>query len=198
MAYPTDKSNGYVTHRIISEMKYFAPPTPLALYSEFSPDECARRLRGSIGVERPTMFGFSGYRGTKPFLGEVNAEHFRVSQGIYSNRNSFPAVLTGEFRPQGTGTLVRGKFDLELTAKIAICVFGVAGLLVLVLIAITTHKSHQVLLPVFACGYGGLLLLLPRIFRGIGIDQEKNGADFLRETLVAEDDLSSGASGCET
>src|ERR1700730_12738264 len=68
------------------------------LYSDFSPDQCEGRLRGSIDVERPTMFGFSGYRSSKPFLGEVDGKNFRVLQRIYGSRNSVPAVLTGEFQ----------------------------------------------------------------------------------------------------
>jgi hypothetical protein len=31
---------------------------------------------GSIDVERPTMFGFSGHRSSKPFLGEVGGKTF--------------------------------------------------------------------------------------------------------------------------
>jgi hypothetical protein len=179
-------------------MKYFAPPTPLVLYSDFSPDECERRLRSSIDAERPTMFGFSGYRGSKPFLGEVDGKQFRLLQRIYSNRNSFPPVLTGEFQPQGTGTRVKGIFDLELTSKIAICLFDVVGLLILVPIVIFSHKSHPVLSAIFVGGYGALLVFSPRIFRGIGLNQEKSIADFLRDTLVAKDDLSSSAAGCDS
>ncbi len=180
------------SHRL--KMKYFAPPTPLVLYSEFSPDECERRLRGSIDVERPTMFGLSGYRGSKPFLGQVDGKRFCVIQRVHSNRNSFPPVLTGEFRAEGAGTRVKGAFDLELTSKIAICLFGVLGLLILVPVAIFSHTAHPVLSIIFACGYGVLLLFLPRIFRGFGLDQEKNITDFLRETLVAENDHSSPVS----
>lgn len=179
-------------------MKYFVPPTPLVLYSYFSPDECERRLRGSIDLERPTIFGFSAYRASKPFLGEVAGKRFRLLQRTYSNRNSFPPVLTGEFQPQGTGTRVKGTFDLELTSKIAICLFNAVGLLILVPIVIFSRSSHPVFLAVFVCGYGGLLLLGPRITRGFGLDQEKCIADFLRETLQAEDDLSSSAPSSES
>jgi hypothetical protein len=178
-----------------SEMRYFAPPTPLALYSDFSPDECERRLRDSIDIERPTMFGFSGYRGSKPFLGEVEGKQFRVLQRIYNSRNTLPPVLTGEFQPQGTGTRVKGIFDLEITSKIAICLFDVVGLLILVPIFIISRTSHPVLLALFVCGYGALIIFSPRIFRGIGLDQEKSIADFLRETLVATDVFSSSSAG---
>ncbi len=76
-------------------MRYFAPATPLVLRSDFSPDECERRLRESIDLEQPTMFGFSGYQGSKPFLGEVDGKQFRVLQRIYSSRNTLPTVIIG-------------------------------------------------------------------------------------------------------
>jgi len=177
------------------EMRYFAPPTPLVLRSDFSPEECERRLRELIDPEQPTMFGLSGYQGSKPFLGEAEGKQFRVLQRIYSSRNTLPTVLTGEFQAQGTGTRVKGTFDLETTSKIAICLFGVVGLLLLILIIFVSAASHPVLSAIFLCGYGGLLLFSPRIFRGIGLDQEKNIAGFLKETLVASDDLSSSAPG---
>lgn len=172
----------------VGPMRYFAPPTPLALYSDFTPDECASRLRGSIDDERPTIFGFSGYRGSKPFLGKIEGTQFRLLQRIYRNRNSFQPVFTGRFHSQGTGTRVTGIFDLELTSKIAICLFNVVGLLILVPIILFSYKSQPLLLALFVCGYGALLVFTPRIFRRGGLDQEKSIAAFLRETLVATDD----------
>jgi hypothetical protein len=169
-------------------MRYFAPPTPLALHSDFTPEECERRLRRSIDAERPTMFGFSGYRGSKPFLGALDGKQFRVLQRIYSGRNTLPTVLTGEFQPQETGTRVNGTFDLETTSKIAISLFTCVGLSILIPIVFISHASHPVLSAIFVCGYGGLLLFGPRIFRGIGLDQEKDIAGFLKETLAANDD----------
>jgi hypothetical protein len=174
-------------------MKYFACPTQLVIHSDFSPDECARRLRGSIDAEQPTMFGFSGYRGSKPFLGEVDGNRFRVLQRIYRSRNSFPPVLTGEFQPEGTGTRVKGVFDLELTSKIAICVFSIFGLFILILLGVLSHTSDPLLLVLFGCGYGSLVIFSPRFFRHMGRDQEQSIADFMRDTLDAEDDLSASA-----
>jgi hypothetical protein len=179
----------------VEEMRFFPPPTPLALYSDFSPEECVLRLSRSIDVEKPTMFGFSGYKGSKPFLGEVDGKRFRLIQRVYSNRNILPTVLTGEFEPEGTGTRVKGQFDLERTAKVAICLLGFFGLFILVLIATFSYAAHPALTIGFISGNGGLLILSPRIFRGIGVDQEKSVARFLQETLVATDDFSPRADG---
>jgi hypothetical protein len=176
-------------------MKFFPPPTPLVLYSDFSPAECAFRLGRSIDVEKPTMFGFSGYRGEKPFLGEVDGKRFRLIQRVYRNRNTLPPVLTGEFEPEGDGTRVKGQFDLEQTAKVAICLLDFSALCVLFLIASLSYAAHPALTIAFVCGYGGLLIFSPRIFRGFGLDQEKNVARFLQEILVATDDFSPRAPG---
>jgi hypothetical protein len=167
-------------------MKFFPPPTPLDFYSNFDPEECALRLGSSIDAEEATMFGFSGYRGSKPFVGRVEGKQFRVIQRVYSNRSSFPPVLTGVFEPEGIGTRVKGQFDLEATTKIAICLLDAFGLLVLILIARLSRVSHPVLLAVFVCGYGGLIVFSTRIFRGIGLDREKAITRFLKETLVGE------------
>ena len=80
------------------EMKYFAPPTPLVLHSDFSPDECERRLRESIDPERPKMFGFSGYRGSQPFLAQSPHLKWLATRKIVSRIfvNKIPIEAFGE------------------------------------------------------------------------------------------------------
>jgi hypothetical protein len=87
---------------------------------------------------------------------------------------------------------------LEQTVKIAICVFGFFGLFFLVLIAAASYGVHPALSVIFVCGYGALLIFSPRIFRGIGIDQEKSATRFLQETRLATDDLPFRAPGCHS
>jgi len=167
-------------------MRFFAPPTSLVLISGFDPEECANRLREAIDLERPTIFGFSGYRGSRPFLGEVNGKQFRVLQRTYSYRNSFPPVLIGELQPRGVGTRISGVFDLETTSKIAIGLLSGFMLLVVGFILFLAGADNLLLLAAFTCGYGSLLFFMPKIIRGAGSDQERNIADFLRTTLRAE------------
>ena len=170
----------------MQKMRFFPRPTRLLLISGFGPEECASRLREAIDVERPTMFGFSGYRGSKPFLGEVNVKQFRVLQRTYSYRNTFPTILAGEFQPQGMGTRISGVFDLETTSKVAIGLLSAFMLLVMALVVFLVGADKPVLLAVFACGYGSLLFFMPKIIRGAGSNQEISIADFLRTTLRAE------------
>jgi hypothetical protein len=173
-------------------MRYFAPPTPLVLHSALDPDECERRLREAIDIERPTVFSLLGYRGSEPFLGKIKGRQIRILQRTYG-RNAFPPVFSGEFQAQGPGTRITGTLDLELTSKIALCCLGAFGLLVLIPIVIYSRRSHPVLSVLFGCVFGSLMLFSPRIVRGSGLDQEKGIANFLRETLQADVDPSASA-----
>lgn len=173
------------------EMRFFAPPTSLVLISGLNPKQCANRLREAIDLEQPTIFGFTGYRGSKPFVGELDGNQFRVLQRTYSFRNSFPPVLAGELQPQGVGTRINGVFDLEPTSKVAMGIFGVVGLFIIVLIIYLVRGEQPVLSALFVCAYGTLLFFMPRIIRESGRQQERNIAEFLRATLQAEDPLKS-------
>jgi len=170
-------------------MNYFTPPTPLVLYTDLRPDECERRMREAIDEVVPAIFSFSGYCGNKPFMGAVNGRKVVVIQRTFG-RGSLPTAFSGELQSHKDGTRVKGSFDLEIASKILLCLVVVAGLLFIILIVSSSYKDHPVLSIAFACGYCGLLLFTPRSLRGSGIKQEKAIANFLRELLVADDDLS--------
>jgi len=78
-------------------MNLFARPAPLVLYSNLSADECARRTGQAIDPEKVALLSFSGYRGSKTFLGEVTASQFRILKR--GHRNTFPPVLSGHSCP---------------------------------------------------------------------------------------------------
>jgi hypothetical protein len=171
-------------------MRFFAPPTVLELYSNFSPDQCASLLSAAIDSERPSLFSISGYRGYKFFLGAVEGLEFRLLQRTYY-RNSFPPVLSGQFRAHGHGTRVEGTFDLELTSKIAICVILGFGLLIIPAIWMAVRARGNILAAAaIAIGYAVLALFAPRIIRGLGLPQERAMTDFLCTTLQAGEDRS--------
>ena len=169
-------------------MKFFASPTVLELYSNFSPEQCASLLSAAIDSERPTLFSISGYRGSKPFLGAVEGLEFRLLQRTYY-RNSFPPVLSGKFSAHGHGTRVEGTFDLEVTSKIAICALLGFGILIVPAICMAVRAGGNTLAAAaIAIGYAALALFAPRIIRGIGLPQERNMTDFLCTTLQAGED----------
>jgi hypothetical protein len=170
-------------------MNFFTPPGRLVLHSHLSPDECARRLNQAIDIEEFALFSFSGYRGVKPFLGEVTGWKFRVFKRRY--RNTFPPVLSGLFLPWKQGTRVEGIFDLELTSKIAICIFSLFGVLVTIPIVVYSLRNHTApvwMALVFAGAFVTLAAFAPRIMRDNGRDQERDITDFLRTELETVED----------
>jgi len=167
-------------------MRYFKPPTPITLNSDFSPEQCAECIRDAIDREHRSFFGLSGYRGSKPFVGEVDRRYFRLRQRIYGMRNAVQPVLTAEFQPHGTGTRVNGIFDLGLTSKIAISLLSVCGVLVVAMVVVISYASHPVLSVVSFSGYCTVLFFFPKYLREIGASQERSIADFLKVTLEAD------------
>jgi len=182
-----DEQIGFGTYNKAAPMRYCKPPTPLALDSALSPEECVERIRDAIDRERRTFFGWSGYRGSKPFVGEVDGSYLRLIQRIYRMRNSFQPVLTAEFQPHCAGTRVNGTFDLELTSKIAICLLSACGVLVVGMIVLISYASHPVLSVISFSGYCTMLFFLPKYFREVGTNQERSIADFLKVTLEANE-----------
>jgi hypothetical protein len=169
-------------------MKFFTPPTPLVLYSLLDPDACAQRLDRAIDHEDFSMFSFSGYRGVKSFLGSVTGRQFKVFQRGYKN---MPPVLSGNFFPHEEATRVEGKFDLEPTSKIAICIFSLVGIVMATPVVLYSLREHTVprwMALSFAVVYFVGAVLTPRIFRWIGLDHERAITDFLCATLEAGED----------
>jgi hypothetical protein len=172
-------------------MNLFAPPAPLVLYSNLSADECARRTVQAIDPEKVAPLSFSGYRGSKTFLGEVTGSQFRILKRGY--RNTFPPVLSGVFLPHKQGTQVQGNFDLELTSKIALCALSLFSLIFMTPVLLYSLRDHSVpawMAVAFAGIYFVGALLVPRIVRWNGRDQEREIADFLCVTLEAGEDSS--------
>lgn len=180
---------------LLDAMSYFASPTRLVLYSNLSPDECTIRLGNAIDKDDFALFSFSGYHGVKPFLGSVEGQQFRVFQRGYKN---IPPVLSGTFLPLEQGTQIDGNFDLEITSKIALCLFSVFGAVVMTPVVLYSLKEHTVphwMAISFACVYFAGVLLAPRIVRWNGRDQEREIADFLCVTVEAGEDSSAFRSG---
>jgi hypothetical protein len=169
-------------------MKFFNTPTPVVLYSLLDLAACTQRLDRAIDHDDFSMFSLSGYRGVKPFLGNVTGRQFKVFQRGYKN---IPSVLSGDLRPHGEATRVEGKFDLEPTSKIAICLFSLVGILIVIPVVLYSLKDHTVprwTALSFAMVYCVGAVLAPRIFRWIALDQERAITDFLCVTLEAGED----------
>jgi hypothetical protein len=122
-------------------------------------------------------------------LGNIDGRQFRVFKRGF--KNTFPPVFFGTFLSRADGTQIRGRFDLELTSKIAICLFGLFGIVILT--PIILYALRECIVPpwvafVFAGVYIALCLLGPRIMCNNGLPQEKDISDFLCTEFEARED----------
>src|SRR5271167_2243601 len=156
-------------------MKFFPAPAPLLLYSNLSPEECARRLRQAVDDPSFTFFSFSNYRGSKPFLGKANSRQFGLFKRVYFR--SIPLVLSGSFLSRQTGTRIEGTFDVNLIWKILIRLCGIGGLI----IVYSTRGEHLSLW--FYASFGCCALVAatvgPNLVRLFALDQQRDITDFL-------------------
>ncbi|HKS83048.1 MAG TPA: hypothetical protein VJR23_16205 [Candidatus Acidoferrales bacterium] len=179
-------------------MNYFVPPNSLVLYSDLSPDKCIDRIINSTDAEEISVFSFSGFSGSKPFLGVVDGHRIRIRRRIYSRNVSI--LFTGQIEEQRGGSRIAGAFDLGIMTKI-ILPFLLVGAAFIVIPAVyhTMAENFGTRITVLAsCAYLLLALLMPRILRAMGLGQQRDITDFLVETLEASEDLSAFRSGHES
>jgi hypothetical protein len=172
-------------------MKIFTAPRQLMLYSNVSPEMCARRLAKAVDIVSWPFFSFSGYPGTKPFLGEAMGRRFRVFKRIYSK--SISIVLSGASLPRGRGTRVEGAFDLGSTTKMAMRLFGLFGVFVVSPSIVDSLRNRAVPLlfdVAFACIAVIETAIGPALARVFLLDQEREITDFLCNELEAGEDAS--------
>jgi|SRR5579862_9502892 hypothetical protein len=172
-------------------MKFFAPPTPLVLFSNRSPDECARRLTQAFDPERRAELGERMLRLSKQYLGDVDGRRIRVKrrQPLFSRNVSI--LFTGELEPERRGTKISGAFDLEPSSKIMTVVAALGALFLIAAVNFPARNAFSFWIAA-ACALGFLVVLLgaPRILRAIALNQEGDIRDFLCETLEAGEDPS--------
>jgi hypothetical protein len=84
--------------------------TVFVLHSALTPNGVAEALGRSIDHEHWTPFSLSGDRGTRPLLGEVGENTFRVQKRRYT-RNDFAGHFYARLAPEPGGTKIQGYFD---------------------------------------------------------------------------------------
>ena len=167
-------------------MKFFGSPAPLLLYSDLSPDECARRLSQAIDTPSFTFFSLSNYRGSKPFLGRINGHQFLLFGRVYSK--NIPLVLSGSLLRRERGTRIEGTFDIGGFWKTCTRVVGISGL-VICYFTRGEGRSHWFDV-VFLCSALVIATVGPNIVRLFGLDQQRGITDFLCVQLEAVEDSS--------
>ena len=90
--------------------------TVFVLHSALTPDAATEALRRSIDEEHWTLFSLSGYKGSRPLLGEAGETTFRVQKRRYG-RNDFAGHFYARYAPEPGGTRIEGYFDAPRWAR---------------------------------------------------------------------------------
>jgi len=178
-------------------------PTPkprhfTQLHTDFDTEEVRRRLVDGIDpVERALVFGykFSGYKGSKPLIGNVEGQKFYLFKRRYWNSQLSPTFFGG-FVPQDHGTKIEGYFDVrpKMRAYLStVTVLGVIASLPLFLLSLTdvfggTHYMHESLAwGLLAPGFALYGIFGPKLGLWLSRDDEKFILEFLSRNLLARD-----------
>jgi hypothetical protein len=175
---------------------YSHPMKPtVILHSSLTPDAFAEALRRAIDTEHWTFFSLSGYEGTRPILGEVHAQTFRLQKRRIS-RNDFAGHFFGQVEPEPSGARIEGYFAAPPWARYFMKVWVVLAVIcggpVLVMSlrdALTGH--HEVggdlwvgiVVPAILIFVG---TVLPRITQRFGRGDRKMMIEFVEEVGSAK------------
>lgn len=88
----------------------------VVLHSTLTPEAFQEALRRVIDQEHWAVFSLSGYEGTRPILGEVERNTFRLQKRRIS-RNDFSGHFYGKIEPEPGGARVEGYFAAPRWAR---------------------------------------------------------------------------------
>jgi hypothetical protein len=163
----------------------------MTLRTRISLEECKARLVSAVDAER---FGlsFSGYGGSKPILGKIGDNSFRLQKRRYY-RNSFAPFFFGRFVPSDTGTVIEGEFRMHpfINGFMIFWFSFLAFLFVTMLASSITGQGFvegsRFLVPVIPVGLALFGIVFLKVGRWLGKGEEKDIIAFLKSTLEAND-----------
>ena len=169
-------------------MTFFAPPTPLVLHSDLSPDQCARRLSQATDPLEVSLLSLSGYRGKKDFLEETAGRRFAIRKRIYTR--NVDLIFAGELTALKRGTQIAGAFDLGTVSKVFIFITLIgAAFIITPAIYHATREEFGIKMGALAlCAYPFVAMFVLRILPVLALGQRRDITDFLVETLEANED----------
>jgi hypothetical protein len=164
------------------------------LHSALVPEAVIAALHLSVDEEHRTLFSFSGYKGSRPVLGEIGVDNFRVQKRRYW-RNDFAPHFYGRLYQETGGTRIEGYFDSARWVKLfmrfwigAVVLFG-SPIFIRSLLDVTTVSRNVigdawvgVIVPPAMVAFG---FLLPKFGRLLGRGEERLLLAFLENSLVA-------------
>jgi len=165
----------------------------LVFHSALAPGTIAETLRRDVDQEQYTPFSLSGYKGSKPLLGDLREGSFRLRKRIYYS-NGFARRFYATYSAEPGGTRIEGYFDAPLWARwfmriwVALAVAIGTPIFALTLIdAVRRGNAGGNLWTGLAVPPALLLcgLLLPRIGRLLGTGGERYVLSFVEQKLAA-------------
>jgi len=112
----------------------------LQLHSPLSLDECLKRLHRACDEEALRMWGYAGYKGSKPVIGRFDGPRFTLHQRFrrslwahWKERSPLPpTLLGGRLVALADGTRIEGGVRTPWGLRVAFLVALVAGVVILV------------------------------------------------------------------
>ena len=167
----------------------------VVMHSSLTADAFGEALRRAIDPEHWTLFSLSGYEGTRPILGEVDSDTFRLQKRRIS-RNDFTGHFFGKVEPEAGGSRIEGYFAAPRWARyfmrlwIAFAVISGVPLFVVSLRDVLTGH-HEVggdswvglVVPPFLILVG---TVLPRITQRFGRGDRRRMIEFVQKVGAAK------------
>jgi hypothetical protein len=164
------------------------------LHSDYSPDTCVAKLSEQIDSDKRSLFSLSGYKGSKPIVGRIGGNEFRLQKRRYWH-NSFGPVLFGRVTSHGRGSLVEGYWGMARWTRMFMRVWIIFAIVVGTPILFDSLKCMGsagckvrgdwwigVAVPPALVLWG---LLLPRLGAVLSFHERKHVVQLLEQSLVA-------------
>jgi len=154
-------------------------------------EECKSRLAAGIDTEK-FAFTWSGYAGSKPILGKLHGNDFRLQKRRYY-KNDLARHFFGRFVTAGRDTRIEGEFRIRPIAKyFVIGWFSFLGLMLLITLVVMASGGSRAQGPpaIYLLGFPAMAAFgfaIVRFSRWLGRGEERAIVAFLKSTLEAKD-----------
>jgi len=158
----------------------------MILHTRLPIEECKARLAAAIDIER-LAFSWSGFGGSKPFLGQFREDRFRLQKRRYY-RNNFSTYFYGRFVPEG-GTRIEGEFKMHPFSRVFMIIWFSFLAVFFVIASIPFARGRQdadvsfLIAPIGLAVFG---IAMVKFGRWLCRGEEKAIVGLLEDTLEVE------------
>ena len=155
----------------------------MIFHTQLSIDECKLRLESAVDTER-FAFSSSGYAGSKYILGKFHDTSFRL-QMRRNYQNLYASYLYGQFIAQDSGTLIYGKFKMNLFARVFMIIMcSICATFTIFPFVVPTNDVAGRVVAFFIFGSVSIVVIGGMYFsRMIGRREQSTIIMFLKNTL---------------